>query len=399
MRAVPSSKWSWKLGRIFGIDLFVHATFFVLLPWIALAYYWEDRTVLSAARGVVFILVVFAVVVMHELSHALMARRFGIRTKDITLLPIGGVARLERMPEKPSEELLVALAGPASNLLLAAVLFGLLSATHHSVLVSGTSPSHAPFLTKLLWVNVSLFLFNMLPAFPMDGGRVLRALLAMRMDYVRATRAAAALGRGIALFLGLIGLFFAAPMLVLIAVFVWIGAGAERAGLEVNVALAGQPIRAAMITEFRTLSPTDSLTTAVDRLLSGSQHDFPVVDADKLVGVLTRTDLIRSLAQSPRHAATLVGEVMSRNFLIADPSDTLLLALERLKECDCPTLPVVRGGLVIGLLTMENIGELLMVRGALADRPGAPVAVVAVPAVPARASAQESTPVELTTES
>jgi Zn-dependent protease/CBS domain-containing protein len=373
------SKWSCKLGRIFGIDLFLHASFLVLLPWFGIVHYLRDRTAVAALGGVAFILTVFAMVVMHELAHALVARRFGVQTKDITLLPIGGVARLERMPDTPRHELLVTLAGPLSNVVLAAVLFGILKASHHDVLADVGAPGHAPFLAQLFFINVSLAVFNLVPAFPMDGGRAVRALLSMRMDAASATRAAAVLGRSIAVFFGITGLMLSAPMLVLIAVFVWFAAGAEAASADVKVALTGLPIRAAMITEFRSLSPYDSLSTAVERLLAGSQHDFPVVDGHLLVGVLTRKDLLRSLAHPPLGPATRVGQIMTRELASADPSDTLENALERLEESGCPMLPVVRGGFVIGLLTSENIGELLMVRAALGAPVGAPVGTLTAP--------------------
>jgi Zn-dependent protease/CBS domain-containing protein len=365
-------RWSWRLGSVFGIDLFVHATLLILLLWVAFAHYAQDRTLSSAAGGVAFVIVVFALVVVHEMSHALVARRFGIRTTDITLLPIGGIARLERLPEKPHQELLVALAGPLTNVVIAAALAGVLMLANVPLVESAASPSRAPFLTKLLWVNVSLALFNLLPAFPMDGGRALRALLAMRLDHVRATRIASTLGRGVALLIALTGFSIASPILVLIALFIWIAAGAEAAGVEMSVPLASLPIRAAMITDFRSLSPSDTLATAVERLLAGSQHDFPVIDHDAVVGILTRNDLLGGLARSPAGAATPVAAVMSRDVVTADPSESLQRALERLEAQDTPMLPVLREGAVIGLLTMENIAELLMVQGALPRRGGLP---------------------------
>jgi Zn-dependent protease/CBS domain-containing protein len=374
------SKWSWKLGSIFGIDLFLHASFLLLLPWFGVAHYLTDRTLASAVGGVVFILAVFSMVILHELSHALVARRYGIQTKDITLLPIGGVARLDRMPDKPFHELVVALAGPLSNVVIAAVLFVVLRAMHHATWNDMVAPSRAPFLAQLLFVNLSLAVFNMIPAFPMDGGRAVRALLSMWMDPGSATRTAATLGRGIAVFFGITGLMLSAPMLVLIAVFVWFAAGAESAGADMKLALAGLPIRAAMITEFRSLSPYDSLTVAVERLLEGTQHDFPVIDGHLLVGVLTRRDLLHSLGASPYGPATRVGQIMTRELQSADPSDTLEEALERIHDSGCPVLPVVRRGFVIGLLTSENIGELLMVRAALGVPDGAPLAATAITA-------------------
>jgi CBS domain-containing protein len=231
------------------------------------------------------------------------------------------------------------------------------------VLDQGELMSEGPFLTKLLWVNVTLAIFNLVPAFPMDGGRALRALLAMRGDYVRATRTAAAIGQAVALLLGLLGLF-TNPFLVFIALFVWIGAAAESGAVQTKAALEGVPLQAAMQTEFRSLSPDDSLATASQALLAGSQVDFPIVDdRGVLVGVLTRADLIRGL--STRGPDAPVQIAMSQRFETADPAEMLESALTRLQGCECSSMPVVRDGRVLGILTMENIGELMMLQGAL----------------------------------
>src|SRR5688572_27812912 len=179
--------WSWRVGRIAGIDLYVHPTFMLLLAWVAIVHYLERQRWADAAGGLLFIVTLFGIIVLHELGHALTARRFGIRARDITLLPIGGVARLERMPEDPKQEFLVALAGPAVNVVLAIILFVTLVPISGIAALGNVALVGGQFLSKLIWVNVALALFNLLPAFPMDGGRVLRALLAMRMDYVKAT--------------------------------------------------------------------------------------------------------------------------------------------------------------------------------------------------------------------
>jgi Zn-dependent protease/CBS domain-containing protein len=358
-------KWSWKLGRVFGIDIFMHATFVLLLAWVALSAYLRDRDAHAMVVGVAFMLAFFGSVLLHELGHALTAKRFGIRTRDITLLPIGGVARLERMPENPRQELLVALAGPAVNVVIAGALFLVLSTAGQPVVLDGANvlAGTAPFFTRLLYVNVTLAIFNLIPAFPMDGGRALRAVLAFSGDYVKATQVAAKLGQGIALLFGVLGLLFN-PLLAFIALFVWIGAGAEAAGVEAKASLQGLPMVAAMQTDFRTLSTHDTIGTAARRLLGGSQVDFPVLDpTGALVGVLTRGDLIAGLAEHGSEA--VVASVMDRRFVTAHPAEMLIVAMARLQECACRSIPIVAEGRVVGMVTTDNIGELMMVRDAL----------------------------------
>jgi predicted transcriptional regulator len=218
------------------------------------------------------------------------------------------------------------------------------------------------FLSRLLVVNISLMLFNLLPAFPMDGGRVVRALLAMRMDYMRATQVAAALGQGMALLFGFVGLF-SNPFLVFIALFVWIGAAQESSMIQMRSALGGIPVSRAMLRDFRTLSPQDPLSRAVELILAGSQQDFPVTDDGKVVGLLTRSRLIKALGE--HHQETLVSEVMEREFEFIDSSEMLETAFSRLQNCRCPMLPVRRNSQLIGLVTTENVGEFIMIQGAL----------------------------------
>jgi Zn-dependent protease len=345
-----------------GITVYMHVTFLMLLAWVGISHYAEHHRVAEAWAGIGFMLALFGIVVLHELGHALTARHYGIRTRDITLLPIGGVARLERMPDDPKQELLVALAGPAVNMGLAAILYAILMpggalAAWRDVQVVGGS-----FLSKLLWVNVSLAGFNLIPAFPMDGGRMLRALLAMRMDYVRATQVAAHLGQGLAVLFGVVGLF-TNPFLVFIALFVWTGAAAEASLVLLKSALGGIPVSRAMITEFQTLAPTETLQHALDHVLAGSQHDFPVVEGGQVVGVLTRGDLMKGLAETGPEGR--VAAAMTLRFETADPSDMLEGAFQRLQATPCRALPVLRDGQLVGILTMENVGEFLMIQSAL----------------------------------
>jgi Zn-dependent protease len=357
-------KSSWRIGRIAGIDVHLHFTFLLLLGWVALSHYLQRQNWQEALDGLGFTLSLFTIVVLHELGHALTARRFGIRTRDITLLPIGGVARLERIPEKPRQELLVALAGPAVNVVLAGLLFGVLmvgselSAAKEFKLVGGH------FLAKLMWVNVSLAVFNLLPAFPMDGGRVLRAVLAMRMDYVRATNLAASIGQGMAWVFGFIGLF-TNPFLIFIALFVWMGAAQEAGQAQLKSALAGLPVSRVMMTDFRVLEPGDTLARAVEHILAGCQQDFPVVKGGRVVGVLTRGDLLTGLAKQGQLSP--VADVMQRNVCTAEAGEMVESVLARLQEDDCRVLPVTRDGELIGVLTTENLGEYMMIQAALGE--------------------------------
>lgn len=360
-------KWSWKVGRFAGIDVFIHATFFLLIGWMGLSYWLQTRTVAGTLQGMGFLLALFLSVVLHEYGHALTARRYGIKTRDITLLPIGGVARLERMPDKPVQELWVALAGPAVNVVIAAVLFGALLVTNSLTPLGELSITGGPFVVRLMSVNLTLALFNLIPAFPMDGGRVLRALLAMRMEYMRATQVAASIGQGMAFLFGLVGLF-TNPFLIFIALFVWIGAQQEASMVQMKTALGGIPVNRAMLTEYHTLSPMDRLARAVEVILSGSQQDFPVVTNGSVVGVLTRNDLLTALAQ--RGPDTPVDQVMQREFQVVDTNEMLEPAFARLQSCNCHTMPVTSRGQLVGLLTADNIGEFLMIQAAIGPAVG-----------------------------
>jgi Zn-dependent protease len=358
-------KWSWKLGEVTGIKIYMHATFLLLIGWVALSHWVEGHSIGFVLAGVGFILALFGCVVLHELGHALTAKKYGIKTRDITLLPIGGVARLERMPENPMEELWVALAGPAVNVVIAAVLWGWLQVTTGFEPLGQLSIAKGSFALRLMVLNLFLVGFNMIPAFPMDGGRVLRAVLALRMEYTRATQIAAYLGQGIAFLFGFFG-FFTNPFLLFIALFVWIGASQEASMVQMKSALGGIPVRRAMLTDFRSLMPEDSLARVVDLVLAGSQQDFPVVEDSRVVGVLTRADLLRALKE--RGQGSLVRDVMRRDFQIVDSAEMLETAFARLQDCDCRTLPVTRGGQLVGLVTVENVGEFVMIQAALGGR-------------------------------
>jgi Zn-dependent protease/CBS domain-containing protein len=358
-------RWSWKIGRIAGIDLYVHATFFLLILWVVIMHALQGRSLQAVVNGVGFIVALFACVVLHEFGHALTARRFGIPTKDITLLPIGGVSRLERMPEKPWQEFWVAIAGPLVSIATAAALYLALFLAGGFQPVTGLSITGGPFLERLLVANVALAVFNLVPAFPMDGGRVLRALLATRVDHVRATQIAASVGQGLALVFGLFGLF-RDPFLLFIALFVWIGAAAEAHSVQIKDAFSGIPIRAAMQTNFTTLTTEQTLGDAVKVILEGSQHDFPVMWGDKVMGILTKSNLLAGLTQyGPEQP---VSKVIDREFQTAEPNEMLETVLNRLATAPARVIPVIQNGSLVGLVTAENLGEYLMIQNALHRR-------------------------------
>ncbi len=355
-------KWSWKIATVAGIPIYIHSTFALILLWIGYESAQAGQGLVATIVSIAFVLVLFGCVVLHELGHALTARRYGIRTRDITLLPIGGLARLERMPDDPRQEFWVALAGPAVNVVIALTLFVFLTLGGSYEPGRAFSITEGPFLWSVMVINVFLVAFNMLPAFPMDGGRVLRALLAMRMDYARATRVAANVGQVMALLFALLGLRYN-PFLVFIALFVWIGASQEAGLAQMRSALAGIPVAHAMITEFHALTPEEPLSRAVSLTLATAQKDFPVLENEEVVGVLAQTELFRALAQDGQHIA--VRDVMTTDFATADSFEMLEPVLARLQSCACSTIPVLRGGVLVGVVTSENISEFLSIQSAM----------------------------------
>lgn len=358
-------KWSWKLTRLAGIDVYVHATFFILIAWIGLSYWIESGSLAAVITGVGFILALFACVVLHELGHALTARRYGIRTRNITLLPIGGMAALERMPDDPKQEITIALAGPAVNLVIALGLWLWISVSNSLLQVDALSLTEGSFLEKLLLVNIILAIFNLLPAFPMDGGRVFRAALSIRMDRNRATQIAAKVGQGLALWLGLIGLLYN-PFLIFIALFVWIGAAAE-AGLEqIKSSLSDAAVGKAMLTDFQVLSPDDPLSYAITLTLAGSQKEFPVLMDAAVVGVLTQDDLLKGLQERGEQAR--VGDCMQQEIHSADINEPLEMVLERLNDGHSSLLSVIEADKLVGIINLDNIMELIKIQTALQER-------------------------------
>jgi Zn-dependent protease/CBS domain-containing protein len=358
--------WSWTIAEISGIGVSVHATFLILLAWFTVAYWFEVRSLARVVPGIALFLALFACVLLHELGHALTAQRFGFNTREITLLPIGGIAQLERLPEDPVQSLWITLAGPAVNVAIAAALFAILRLSGAWQPLIDVSLTHGPFLQRLMVVNVSLVVFNLLPAFPMDGGRALRALLATRLDARRATRIAAALGQGMAVLFAIVG-WFANPLLLLIALFVWTGAAEEARMADLRAALSGVPVARAMVTALKVLAPDDLLWTAVEQLQHGPQSDFPVMRDGQLAGILTRGDLLRGLAA--RGPQARVQDAMNTNVPIVEAGDGLDAMLGRLADQGTPAAAVVQDGRFVGLLTSDAVARFLSIQAALEHLP------------------------------
>lgn len=361
--------WSYRVLRIAGTDVKVHVTFVLLLIWQGLAGY-QAGGAAQLLLTVGFLLAVFTCVLLHEFGHILMARHFGIRTPDVILLPIGGLARLERMPEESRQELLIAVAGPIVTLVIALGFYGYLILTGEAPRVFSLNLEDTSVAALLMRINFMLLFFNLLPAFPMDGGRMFRALLAMKWGYPRATRTAVAVGQFMAFAGGMFGLVANQFILVLIAFFVFLGAGAELAAMEQRTAGRGVLVRDMMMTRFQAIPVHARLEEAVRLLLEGDQKEFPVLDnGGKIEGMLSRENLIKGLAA--RGPQSTVQEAMTANVPLLTPELAFERALDQLRASRSPALPVVDArGTLIGMLSTDNVAELLLVRRAVGQRAG-----------------------------
>lgn len=355
-------KSSWKIAEVAGIGIRLHVTFPLLLAWMALAHYQEGSSWRAFLGDAGFIAALFAIVVLHELGHALAARRYGIRTHDITLLPIGGVAHLERMPDNPRQELVVALAGPAVNVVLAAILAAVVLVDSGQPAWSVSNLLEGGWLVRLVGANVGMAVFNLVPAFPMDGGRVLRAFLALRLDYARATAIAARIGQTIAVAAGVLGMF-TNPFLVLLAVFVWMGAGQEAGLIRLKASLADVPVGQISVGQFTILEPDMAVEEAVARALGTYQPAFPVMAGGVLLGLVGRDALLASLAR--RERPIFVRGIMGVRIATAEAEEKVGAALARLAANELPVLPVFHEGTLVGLLTLGTILEFVQLHDAL----------------------------------
>ncbi|MCB9377203.1 MAG: site-2 protease family protein [Holophagales bacterium] len=363
--------WSLRVGSALGIPIRIHFTFLLLLLWFGAVSASQGEGFLG---GVIFLLLLFGCVVLHELGHAAAARGFGVETREIVLYPIGGIARLDRIPSGKAE-LVIALAGPAVNLILAGALFVFLIFQQVRTPVSAEElvGGGAPIVWQLLMANLILAFFNLIPAFPMDGGRVLRATLSLFLGQDRATNIAATVGQGMAILFAVLALFPppVKPVLLLIAIFVFLGAGQEAAFQRGRSAVRGLTAQAAMVTRFETLKPEDSLGRAAELLLATHQHDFPVIDAwGRVAGVLHRSALLAGLAGEGRDHPVL--ELMDRQPIAVAPETPLEEVLRLLQARPLGPILVVGEQGLAGMITFENFGELIEVSRSL-RRTGGPV--------------------------
>jgi Zn-dependent protease len=356
-------RWSYTIGRFGGTEVKVHVTFILLLAWIGYSTY-RDAGTAVAVHTTLFFVSFFFCILLHEFGHILMARRFGVRTPDVILLPIGGVARLERIPEEPRQELLIALAGPAVTLAIIVLLGAAVLASGRPMVLGDPLASQVPFAVRLLVVNLLVLGFNLIPAFPLDGGRVLRAVLAARLGLGRATRIAGVVGQAFAVGLGILGVAMQAPLTMLVAFFIFLGAGSEASAVATRVAGRGLQVAQMMVTDFHTIPVHATLGQAVDLLLRGEQREFPVVDnLGRTEGLLTRDNLIRGLSRGGPQST--VAESMTTEAPTVPPTLGFQEALDRLRASGLPALPVIdEGGALVGLLTLDNITDLLLVRQA-----------------------------------
>ncbi len=358
---IKTMKGTSKIGRLAGIDIFIHWTFSLLIIFIIYTSLKKGQNFSETIWSLLFVLAVFATVVMHEFGHALAARRYGIKTKDITLLPIGGLARLEKLPEKPFEELVVAIAGPLVNVALAFIThifieFPTDPETLSATVADGINQNN--FFLQFFFVNIVLALFNMIPAFPMDGGRVLRALLAFRLERHIATKYAARVGQLLAVGFIFIGIFYN-PFLIFIGLFVIMGAQMETEYTESRFFIKGYKVRDVLMKQFISIDVNEPLNTAITSLLDSQSKIFLITENNEPIGTLNRDQIIFSLSKHGENYP--IREAMNTNLIFLEVETPLEDIFELVYHNKSNLMLVIENNHIVGTLDTENLLEFLLI--------------------------------------
>lgn len=351
-------KWSIPMGRVWGIPIRMHSTFILLLIWIAWLG-WSVDGLRSSLWALALILCLFACVVLHELGHSIVAMRFGAHVRSVTLLPIGGVASMRSIPEKPYQELLVSLAGPAVNLVIALVLMAFRGGYHVLGEQNVFPVSIGELVDALVNANLVLAVFNLIPAFPMDGGRVLRSILSLFFPFARATAVAAMLGQILAVGFVLVGLV-TNPFLVLIGIFIFFGAESEGRTVRVKNMLRDVFVEDVMVTDFVNIGPEDTVARCLENVYHRKQEDFVVECEGRLIGLVARKDWLEALHSDGPQAK--VENIMRRHFITVIPKTPLSRLYQDLWHLKQGVFPVMENGKLVGLLTTEDVSRFLMVQ-------------------------------------
>ncbi len=353
-------KWAFTICRVFGIRIRLHATFLLLVLWVMAGAY-AAAGAAGAWWGLVFVAAAFACVALHELGHSVVAQRFGVRVSAITLLPIGGVAALRSIPEKPSHEIAITVAGPLVNVAIFGVLYVVgyyapFDAPYYRGLVSfpGLPMSLADLIGALLSLNKLMVVFNLIPAYPMDGGRLLRATLASLMPFTRATAVAANVGRGIAVIFMVLGFLWTGGLVLgIIGALIFFAAGSEQQAIRLRSILRGATVGQVMNPEFARVTPDATAADCYEKIYRSSQDDFPVMADGQLLGLLAREDVLETMRQGAGLARA--GDLMRTIYHRVRPDMALEVAHEQLQAGRRRTFPVELDGAVVGLLTAENV--------------------------------------------
>ncbi len=358
-----------NLRKLFNVNNEIHWTFVFILAWVIFLELKSGGTIENALMSTVFILLLFVCVVCHEFGHILTARKFGVTTKKITLLPIGGVASMETIPENPKEELLISLAGPAVNILIALGLSLFINIsifldqnpTQIEETLSHVTPQN--LLIYLFSANIALAIFNFIPAFPMDGGRVLRAILAMKMDRVTATNIASGIGQFVALIFVFVGILYN-PFLIVIALFIFFGAYGENKMVRQLALLKGHKVQEAMLTNISILKPDDTIKDVIELLLSGTEKSFVVTENSKIVGILYHKDIIKN----SKNKSLSIRDIMSRSFKTIHMDSDLKEIFKLINTEKRDFFAVIDDDILVGAIDLSNLSEFMLIQSNLITR-------------------------------